>query len=159
LIKVESANEMYEAAVSLFPKCDGAVMAAAVADYTPQSVKNKKIKRENTPLILPLKSTKDIAAHLGSLKKKSQLLVGFALETHDEITRAKKKCREKNFDLIVLNSLNTPGGGFYVDTNKVTFIDKNNNLQEFELKSKEAVARDIVDKMIEMISWDHTGPD
>jgi len=151
VIKVESASGMYKACVRLFPECDGAVMAAAVADYTPQAVKNKKIKRDNPNMKLTLKSTKDIAARLGFLKKKSQILVGFALETHDEVNQAKRKCREKNLDMIVLNSLLTPGGGFNVDTNKVILIDKNNNLQEFELKSKEKVARDIVDKIVEMI--------
>ncbi len=151
VIKVESASEMYRASVRLFPECDGAVMAAAVADYTPQKTKKQKIKRESPTLELPLKSTKDIAARLGALKKKSQILVGFALETHNEVTQAKRKCRDKNLDMIVLNSLNTPGGGFNVDTNKVTLIDKNNNLKDFELKSKEEVARDIVEKMGEMI--------
>lgn len=159
VIKVESASGMYKVSVSLFPECNGAVMAAAVADYTPQSVKKQKIKRDKPHMMLTLKSTRDIAARLGAMKKKSQLLVGFALETHDEINQAKRKCREKNFDMIVLNSLLTPGGGFNVDTNKVTILDKNNNIREFELKSKEEVARDIVDKIVEMILYTDSGVD
>ncbi|NQU86717.1 MAG: bifunctional phosphopantothenoylcysteine decarboxylase/phosphopantothenate--cysteine ligase CoaBC, partial [Mariniphaga sp.] len=151
LIKVNSASEMFKASVAHFSKCDGAVMSAAVADFTPMSTEKEKTKRGNKNWELTLVPTKDIAAHLGSVKTESQILVGFALETNDEINQAKNKLLKKNLDFIVLNSLNSPGAGFHVDTNRITIIDKYNNHQEFELKSKKEVARDIVDKIVTMI--------
>lgn len=151
LIRVESAEEMYVASVSLFPGCDGAVLAAAVADFAPKEQEAHKIKRGKSPWQLELQPTKDIAAHLGAAKTDSQILVGFALETHDELNQAKKKLLCKNLDFIVLNSLNSPGSGFHTETNRVTIIDKYNNIQESELKSKREVACDIVEKIVGMI--------
>jgi phosphopantothenoylcysteine decarboxylase/phosphopantothenate--cysteine ligase len=151
ILKVESAEEMFQKTVSVFPDCDGAVLAAAVADFTPVLKEDKKIKRGNTTWHLELQPTKDIAAHLGKIKNKSQLLVGFALETNNEIENARKKLSDKNLDFIVLNSLNFPGAGFNTETNRITILDKYNIIREFELKSKDEVARDIVDKINGMI--------
>jgi phosphopantothenoylcysteine decarboxylase/phosphopantothenate--cysteine ligase len=151
VIKVESAGEMFTVAATFFPTCDGAILAAAVADYTPREKMPRKMKREGEGLILNLIPTKDIAAYLGSIKKDSQILAGFALETENELENARQKLARKNLDFIVLNSLNTPGAGFNADTNQITIIDKYNNRQDFELKSKTEVARDIVDKMTGLI--------
>ncbi|HRX13266.1 MAG TPA: bifunctional phosphopantothenoylcysteine decarboxylase/phosphopantothenate--cysteine ligase CoaBC [Draconibacterium sp.] len=151
LVKVDSAGEMYDECLSWFPKCDGAVMCAAVADFTPVSVENKKTKRSRENWSIELQPTKDIAAKLGELKSEKQILAGFALETHDEISNAKKKLESKNLDFIVLNSLNEEGVGFQVDTNKITIISRDNNQQFFELKSKKEVAVDIVNKIKSII--------
>jgi len=151
IVKVESADEMYNECLSQFPDSDGAVMCAAVSDFTPVTVENQKTKRGKDNWKLELQPTRDIAGELGKLKKEGQILVGFALETNDEISNAKKKLTAKNFDFIVLNSLNEKGSGFQVDTNKITIIDKNNNQQFFELKSKKEVAIDIVDKIKSII--------
>lgn len=148
LIKISTAEEMYEVCNSRFPHMDAAVLSAAVADFTPVNPLPKKVKREQENYILELKPTIDIAAHLGKIKKPSQVLAGFALETNDEIANAQKKLRSKNLDFIVLNSLNDPGAGFQTDTNKITIIDKNNNILKFELKSKAGVATDIVNKLV-----------
>lgn len=148
LIKISSAEEMHEVCISRFPHMDAAILSAAVADFTPVNPMPKKVKREKENYVLELKPTTDIAAKLGSHKKPSQVLVGFALETNDELENAQKKLKSKNLDFIVLNSLNDPGAGFQVDTNKITVIDKNNNIQKFELKSKAEVATDIVNKLI-----------
>jgi phosphopantothenoylcysteine decarboxylase/phosphopantothenate--cysteine ligase len=147
VIQVESAEEMYNESISRFSKVDGAVMCAAVADYTPLAFTDKKTKREKSNWNLELKATKDIAKSLGEIKKESQILVGFALETNDELENAAKKLKSKNLDFIVLNSLNEKGAGFKVDTNKITIIDKSNNQEFFELKSKTDVATDIVKKI------------
>jgi phosphopantothenoylcysteine decarboxylase/phosphopantothenate--cysteine ligase len=147
LCSVSSAQEMYEAAVRLFPAADGAVMAAAVADFTPQTKVEGKLKREKNSLSITLTPTKDIAAYLGSIKKKNQILAGFALEAANERTNALKKLREKNLDFIVLNSLNDPNAGFNVDTNKICIIEKNGKEVSYELKSKAEVAKDIVDRL------------
>ena len=144
VIFVESASEMYEACISIFPQADGAVMCAAVADFTPVHVSDSKIKREKDDLFIQLKPTRDIAADLGLLKTDNQILVGFALETGDELPNAYEKLKKKNLDLIVLNSLNDRGAGFGIDTNKITLIGKNNNPTFFELKTKAEVAADIV---------------
>lgn len=152
LIKVESAEEMFQVSVAAFHSCDGAVMAAAVADFMPLVQRDQKIKSGKENWQLTLLPTKDIAAHLGSIKRDSQILVGFALETENELKHARQKLRNKNFDFIILNSLNLPGAGFNVDTNQITIFDKYNNQQEFELKSKREVARDIVEKIISLIS-------
>lgn len=152
VISVVSAAEMYAKSVSVFPSCDGAIMCAAVADFTPLEVGDKKTKRGNENWNLELKPTKDIAATLGASKTKKQLLVGFALETNDEIENANKKLKKKNLDFIVLNSLQEKGAGFQVDTNKITIIDKDNKQQFFELKSKKEVASDIVEKVIAMLA-------
>jgi phosphopantothenoylcysteine decarboxylase/phosphopantothenate--cysteine ligase len=144
-IPVTSAEEMYEAALKHFPETDGAILCAAVADYTPVTPAQEKIKRTKDTLTLALKSTKDIAATLGARKTKTQLLVGFALETNDELANAKKKLQAKNLDMIVLNSLNDQGAGFGVDTNKVCIIDSHGKVKRLPLQSKQAVAEVIVD--------------
>jgi phosphopantothenoylcysteine decarboxylase/phosphopantothenate--cysteine ligase len=150
VISVESAEEMYNECIKYFPDCDGAVMNAAVADFTPVNPEIQKTKRGKTTWNIELKPTRDIAAALGNMKKENQILVGFALETTDEKTNAQKKLQKKNLDFIVLNSLNDAGAGFGVDTNKITIIGKNNKMVPFELKSKKEVAADIV-KMIDSI--------
>jgi len=148
VVSVESAKDMYHASEEAFVQCNGAVMCAAVADFTPSQPKNKKTKRGKVNWNIELKPTKDIAATLGKKKTNHQILVGFALETNNELENAGKKLVIKNLDFIVLNSLNEEGAGFQVDTNKITIIDKYNNQQTFELKSKKEVAADIVQKII-----------
>lgn len=145
---VESAQEMYDAAVEMFPNCDAAILCAAVADFTPEKVADEKVKREGDEFLLKLKPTKDIAAALGSLKKEGQRLVGFALETNNEEEHAREKLARKNLDFIVLNSLNDKGAGFSYDTNKVTFISSD-EIKTFPLKNKKEVAQDIVNKLCE----------
>ncbi len=147
-IDVTSAGEMYNACSKHFPDADGAVMAAAVADYAPASIGRKKIKRQGNNLHLELAPTKDIAAKLGEIKTKNQLLVGFALETDDEIANAKKKLKQKNLDFIVLNSLKDTGAGFNVDTNKISIVMKSGKIDTFKLKNKYDVANDIVNTMM-----------
>lgn len=146
LIRVQSAQEMYDACHAHFDTVDAAIAAAAVADYRPKHVAEQKIKKDDSTLTLELEKTKDILASLGGIKKQ-QFLVGFALETENEIEHAKAKIRKKNLDLIVLNSLNDEGAGFGKATNKVTFIDKGFNIEPQELKSKEAVATDIINRI------------
>ncbi|MCK5822500.1 MAG: bifunctional phosphopantothenoylcysteine decarboxylase/phosphopantothenate--cysteine ligase CoaBC [Bacteroidales bacterium] len=145
---VKSAQEMYEASIKHFENADGAIMAAAVADFTPTSSHDKKMKRGKNNLNLELKPTKDIAGELGRCKKTNQFLVGFALESNNEIENAKQKIAKKNLDFIVLNSLQDKGSGFLFDTNKITIIDNNNKIEKFELKLKTEVAKDIVSKII-----------
>jgi len=137
--------------ISRFPGCDIAILSAAVADFTPEDVKRKKIKKDKSEFVLKLKQTTDIAEELGKSKKPSQFLAGFALETDNELENAKGKLFRKNMDIIVLNSLNEKGSGFGHDTNKITIIDKYNNIDKFELKSKEEAAVDILIKIISMI--------
>ena len=149
--KVTSADEMYKASQTLFPKTDIAVLAAAVADYKPTTVADQKIKKKDENLTLELTKTTDIAASLGKLKHNGQIIVGFALETEQEQTNALKKLESKNFDLIVLNSLNDNGAGFGHDTNKITIIDRKHKSTAFELKDKKKVAHDIVNAIIENI--------
>jgi phosphopantothenoylcysteine decarboxylase/phosphopantothenate--cysteine ligase len=153
-INVTSAEEMYQTTVANFEDCDVAVMAAAVADYTPQTVSDIKIKKKEGDLNIPLKRTKDIAAQLGSLKK-NQLLIGFALETNDEISNAIRKLQKKNLDFIVLNSLNDKGAGFQHDTNKIRIIKSESDIKEYQLKSKTAVAVDIVDEIATLLKNSH----
>ncbi len=143
-INVVSAEQMFEQCISLFSQVDGAIMAAAVADYTPTHVFDAKHKRDKEDLNLVLKPTRDIAAELGRLKKEGQILVGFALETNDGLQNAKKKLVSKNLDFIVLNTLEDSGAGFNVDTNKITILDKENKILEYTLKNKADVAVDIV---------------
>lgn len=150
--KVQTAKEMYQACHKYFPECTIAVLSAAVADFFPETTYNSKLKRGNEDWNLMLKPTADIAASLGKIKMNHQLLVGFALETDNEIENAMNKLHKKNFDFIVLNSLQDSGAGFTTDTNKITIIDKNNNIDKFELKSKMDVAIDITNKIIDMIS-------
>ena len=142
---VLSADEMFEAAATAFDKADGAVMCAAVADYTPAEVSGTKLKKGEGDLCLPLRRTRDIAAHLGA-RKGSRMLVGFALETDHEEANAEAKLVKKNFDFVVLNSLRDAGAGFRGDTNKVTLIDRTNR-EELPLMSKNDVAVRIVDKI------------
>lgn len=151
LIRIESAEEMLKACMQYFPECDGAVMAAAVADFTPVNPANQKTKRGKQNWNMELKPTQDIAAALGSRKKTNQILIGFALETADELENARKKLERKKLDFIVLNSLNDAGAGFGGDTNKITIIGKNNKIQPFELKNKTEVAADIVDMMVSIL--------
>ena len=142
---VESAKQMYESATSLFPSCDAAIMCAAVADFTVASVAGEKIKRGESGLELNLVPTQDIAAALGAQKRADQRLVGFALETANELAHAQEKLCRKKLDFIVLNSLNDAGAGFQHDTNKVTIIPAEGDAVPFELKSKAEVAKDIID--------------
>lgn len=139
---------MFKVCSELFEKTDIAVLAAAVADYKPAVVAKQKIKKNGESLKLELTRTPDIAASLGKLKHNGQVIVGFALETEQEKDNAIKKLETKNFDLIVLNSLNDTGAGFGVDTNKITIINRKKELKAFELKSKKEVARDIVEEII-----------
>lgn len=148
LHRVVSAQQMYEAAVAQFETCDMAILAAAVADYTPAEVAAQKIKKKGDELILTLIPTVDILASLGKLKT-TQKLIGFALETENEVENAQLKLQKKNLDAIVLNSLRDKGAGFGTDTNKITFITAQ-QLQEFPLKHKEAVAKDILQKCMSL---------
>lgn len=150
-IDVKSAQDMYEACHASFEHADVAVLSAAVADYRPKSVAGQKIKKKDQALQIELEPTPDILASLGAKKREEQLLVGFALETNNEEEHAKGKLERKNLDFIVLNSLNDKGAGFATDTNKVTFIDRNNNLERLELKSKTDVAKDIIAKILSLI--------
>lgn len=147
VIRVVSAQEMYEATHKYFDTADVVIAAAAVADYKPKKTALQKIKKAEDSFTIELEKTKDILASLGELKK-NQFLIGFALETENEIENAKLKVQKKNLDLIVLNSLQDEGAGFGGTTNKVTFIDKNLKVQPMELKAKEAVANDIINKII-----------
>lgn len=150
-IDVVSAGEMFAQVMALAEDCDVVVSCAAVADFTPAMPSDSKLKRGKDPLCLELQPTRDIAGELGKRKKEGQLLVGFALETDDEEMHAIGKLKKKNLDLIVLNSLKEKGAGFGVDTNKVILIDRNENRISFELKPKREVAKDIVDKVAEMM--------
>jgi phosphopantothenoylcysteine decarboxylase/phosphopantothenate--cysteine ligase len=151
LIRVQTASEMHAECLTYFSSCNAAILSAAVADFSPETTLSKKVKREKADWSINFKATKDIAAELGSIKKENQVLVGFALETDNEISHAKDKLKRKNLDFIVLNSLNDEGAGFGTDTNKICIIDKNNNIDNFELKSKHDVARDIVNKLTALI--------
>lgn len=146
-IDVESAAEMSAAAINAFAGADAAILCAAVADFTPESTATAKIKREKDDLVIRLKPTTDIAAKLGTLKTDNQVLVGFALETNNEMENAQSKLQRKNLDFIVLNSLNEQGAGFRHDTNKISIIEQNGTITGFELKNKKAVASDIVQKL------------
>jgi len=148
LIRVTSAQDMYDACHEFYNSVDVAIAAAAVADYRPKNVANQKIKKNDTTFSIELEKTKDILASLGE-QKKNQYLIGFALETENEIEHAKQKIQKKNLDLIVLNSLNDEGAGFGKATNKVTFISKEFAIEPKELKSKEEVAQDIINKVIQ----------
>lgn len=146
--RVTSAEDMYNACVSHFPSSDITVLSAAVADYRPIHKADQKIKKSESSMTIELTKTKDIAAELGTQKKANQYVVGFALETENETANAEKKIVSKNFDLIVLNSLNDKGAGFGQDTNKITLIDRAGSKMEFPLKSKEDVAKDIVNAIV-----------
>ncbi len=150
VVRVGTAAEMYEACSAVFPGMDITVMAAAVADYTPVIKANEKIKKAESRFTIELEKTKDVLASMGQQKKKGQVLVGFALETNNEEKNALEKMKRKNTDLIILNSLRDEGAGFGHDTNKVTIYNKNGEVYRFEQKPKQAVAADIVDKIIQL---------
>ncbi|TDQ27797.1 bifunctional phosphopantothenoylcysteine decarboxylase/phosphopantothenate--cysteine ligase CoaBC [Tenacibaculum caenipelagi] len=150
-IDVKSAQDMYEACHQYYTDVDVAVLSAAVADYRPKNVATQKIKKKEAALSIELEPTKDILKSLGEIKK-NQLLVGFALETNDEIQNAKSKLTRKNLDFIVLNSLRDKGAGFATDTNKITIIDADLNEKSFDLKSKAAVSKDIVNEIIQKLN-------
>ncbi|NOT77066.1 MAG: bifunctional phosphopantothenoylcysteine decarboxylase/phosphopantothenate--cysteine ligase CoaBC [Cyclobacteriaceae bacterium] len=145
---VTSAEEMFNQCQQLFPTSDITVLSAAVADYKPVKAADQKIKKTESTLTLELTKTHDIAANLGKQKKNGQIIVGFALETENEKSNAEKKLVTKNFDLIVLNSLNTNGAGFGHDTNQVQIISRKNGSKEYGLKNKKEVANDIVDAIL-----------
>lgn len=147
--RVTSAEEMYQACTSIFPSVQITVLSAAVADYRPTVVADQKIKKGDGGLTLELTKTFDIAAELGRRKQPGQLIVGFALETENERANAEKKLTSKNFDLIVLNSLQDAGAGFGHDTNKITIVTRDRAAKEFNLKSKKEVAADIVNTIVE----------
>ncbi len=150
---VESAAEMYEAAVNASQSADIEILCAAVADYTPAVRADQKIKREKTgAMTIDLLPTQDIAAELGKRKRNGQLMVGFALETNDEAVNAKDKCARKNLDFIVMNSLKNENSCFQHDTNKITIFDRDGAEKPFDLKSKKEVAKDIVDHIVEKLS-------
>ncbi len=158
-IDVVSAQEMHIACLSHFHKCDIAILSAAVADYRPLTAAKEKIKKKSAglsasepTLSLDLVETKDILKELSQKKTSRQLLVGFALETANELNFAKEKLKKKNLDFIVLNSLKDKGAGFKGDTNKISILDKNNKISKFELKDKKEVAADIVDYLVQKLS-------
>ncbi|MGE0560774.1 MAG: bifunctional phosphopantothenoylcysteine decarboxylase/phosphopantothenate--cysteine ligase CoaBC [Flavobacteriales bacterium] len=150
-INVKSAEEMYNQVHKKVKKADVIIMSAAVADFKPKEISKQKIKKSNSDLNIGLEPTKDILKSVGDLKTKSQILVGFALESNNELENAKGKLKSKNLDLIVLNSLNDKGAGFEYDTNKISIIDKNNKVDKFELKSKSEVAQDIFNKIVSLL--------
>ena len=150
LVPITSAEEMYVAAHDYFLNSDVVICAAAVADYKPKNIATQKIKKKETTFNIELVKTKDILASLGAIKKE-QFLIGFALETNNEIENAKVKLERKNLDFIVLNSLQDKGAGFGKSTNKITIIDKDDSLTSFELKSKKDVATDIVNYLLKKI--------
>jgi phosphopantothenoylcysteine decarboxylase/phosphopantothenate--cysteine ligase len=151
VIPVQSAQQMFEASMDLFPSVDIAVLAAAVSDYTPARTSATKIKKDAGPENLELVRTKDIAMELGNMKKNGQLVIGFALETNDAEVHAKEKLKKKNFDFIVLNTLEDQGSGFGHDTNVVKFIFPDNDSRSFGLKSKIDVAADICEAVAQLM--------
>ena len=150
VVSVSSAEQMYEAVHEFYTDCDVAILSAAVADYRPKKVASEKIKKKEGTLTLELEKTKDILASLGA-NKTNQFLVGFALETENELENAKTKLKKKNLDLIVLNSLRDKGAGFGKDTNKVTLITKGNKVIPFQVKNKKEVAKDILTHIIDQL--------
>lgn len=152
ILKVSTAAQMADACLEAFPACDAAIMSAAVADYTPVKAEAQKIKKAGSDLAIQLKPTTDILSGMGKLKKGNQLLVGFALETENEFVNASIKLKNKNLDLIVLNSLNDEGAGFGTDTNKVTLISADGSAVQTPLLSKTEIAAYIVDKVAGMLN-------
>ena len=152
LIKVNTAEQMAAACLEAFPACDAAIMSAAVADFTPVKAEKQKIKKTGGGLVIQLKPTTDILGGMGKLKKGNQLLVGFALETENEFAHASAKLKNKNLDLIVLNSLNDEGAGFGTDTNKVTLISAAGEPEQTPLLSKREIAAVVVDKVAGMLN-------
>ena len=151
VMRVQTADEMYDACHQVFEETDIAIMAAAVADYSPVSVAGEKIKKKEESWSVALKKTPDILKSLGQKKKENQVLAGFALETSNERENALSKLQQKNADIIILNSLRDKDAGFGKDTNKVTIFDRKGGEKNFDLKSKTAVAKDIIDYIIEYI--------
>ena len=151
LIRVTSANDMYLACCHFFETCDIAVFAAAVADYRPKMVAKEKIKKDEASFVIEMVKNIDIAAEFGRYKQPHQIAVGFALETNDEYAHALKKLQRKNFDMVVLNSMNDQGATFGYDTNKISIITRSQYRQEFPLKQKTAVAKDIVRAISEQV--------
>jgi phosphopantothenoylcysteine decarboxylase/phosphopantothenate--cysteine ligase len=149
--RVQTASEMYDVATQSFEEVDIAVMAAAVADYTPLETKGQKIKKSEDTWALQFIKTKDILKKLGEMKRQNQVLVGFALETNNEKENALDKLKRKNADMIILNSMNDAGAGFGFDTNKITILTRTGKEWPFETKSKQEVARDIVDTIINQL--------
>lgn len=149
--RVQTAEEMYQACIGIWPSASLAVMSAAVADYSPATKAKEKIKKTEESFTLELTKTKDILASLGKEKHNGQVLVGFALETTNEKDYAQQKLKKKNADIIVLNSLNDEGAGFGYDTNKITIFEKDGNEIPFTRKPKQEVARDIVDRIVNML--------
>jgi len=150
ITRVESAEDMYQSSMQHFNSSDIVICAAAVSDYRPQSTADHKIKKTQGTPSINLVETRDILATMG-LSKENQFLVGFALETHNEVLNAKSKLKQKNLDLIILNSLQDKGAGFQYDTNKITILTKSNKMLSFELKSKLEVAKDIVNTILSEI--------
>ena len=148
--KVVTASQMHEQVNAHFPTTEIGIFAAAVADYKPDVVAKNKIKKSDSNLNISLEKTVDILAEMGNKKNDKQFIVGFALETDNEVENARDKLKRKNLDMIVLNSLNNMGAGFQHNTNKITIIDKANNISDFELKDKSEVAKDVIDKIIEL---------
>jgi phosphopantothenoylcysteine decarboxylase/phosphopantothenate--cysteine ligase len=153
LVEVRSAKEMYEATQLYFDEADIIILSAAVADYTPAVVADKKIKKKEDTFTIELTKTTDIAKTLGALKRPEQLMVGFALETDNEVENAIGKIKSKNLDMIVLNSLQNSGAGFGHDTNKICIIKRDGTMINFDLKSKQDVAMDIVDEVTRVLSY------
>ena len=150
-IGIQTAQEMFDASIKHFSDCDAAIMSAAVADFKPAQKLDKKVKRGKEDMQIHLKPNKDIAAELGKMKTDKQVLVGFALETDNEIENAKKKINNKNLNFIVLNSLNDKGAGFGFDTNKISIIDNKGNEIFYEMKPKKEVAINIINELIKRI--------
>ena len=148
--KVESAQQMFERTTAEFPKCDAAILAAAVADYRPKEVSDVKIKKKDSEMSLELEKTPDIAAHLGTIKQPHQRTIGFALETNNEFENAVSKLKRKNFDFIVLNSMRDKGAGFNSDTNKISIIFDETTFKTYDLKNKDDVAQDIVNNLVSL---------
>ncbi|HNT40863.1 MAG TPA: bifunctional phosphopantothenoylcysteine decarboxylase/phosphopantothenate--cysteine ligase CoaBC [Tenuifilaceae bacterium] len=151
IVRVKTASEMLEQAKNEFDSCQVAILAAAVADFAPANTSTDKIKRGKENLDLQLEPTTDIAETLGKMKRQNQIIVGFALETHNEVENAIDKLTRKNLDIIVLNSLNDAGAGFGHNTNKITLIDRNGKQKSFELKPKSEVAQDIANAIIDLL--------
>jgi len=154
LVPVRSAEDMYQAAATYFPTADVTILAAAVADYTPKTKADQKLKKKEGDLNIELARTTDIAATLGQQKQAHQIMVGFALETNNAIENAQRKLVKKNFDFIVLNDLTDKGAGFGHDTNKVTFLEQNGTITRYTIKTKIEVATDIVNKVIQLLNKD-----
>ena len=149
-VNVESSKEMFEAAVGVFPDCDAAILCAAVADFRPEAIAEEKIKRVGDDLVLKLKPTQDIAAAIGRIKRQSQRIVAFALETNEEENNAQRKLEKKNADFIVLNSTRIPGTTFQADDNQITIINKEGK-KRYAKKPKTEVARDIIDELVSIL--------